>query len=297
MPKRTNDFQRLIYIIKQFLADDAEVAESKLLRDVVTGTEREVDVCIEKPFGGHLVTISIECRDRGRPADVTWVEEMKAKHERLPTNVLALVSSSGFSPEALEVAKLYKIETISLEKVSTSVASQIVGKLSSLWCRAVVLSPTQCSVSLEPVKDLPAETIRALPDNAVYAEDGSELGVLLQYVQLWLRSPEVMGQLLDLGTEAHEWFEFGVESPFAEGVTGKRRVYLRKEKPRILRAIDSVKVIGRCRFTVSEFPLQHGALNDMQVAWGSGVVADQDSFLVVAEQADTKPQFFLTPKP
>ncbi len=107
----------------------------------------------------------------------------------------------------------------------------------------------------------------------------------------------MMRQLLDLGTPAHEWFEFGVEPPFAEGVTGKRRVYLRKEKPRVLRAIDWVKVIGRCRFTVSEFPLKHGALNDVQVAWGSGVVGDQDSFLVVAEQADTNPQFLFTPKP
>jgi hypothetical protein len=97
MPKRTNDFQKLIYVIKQNLADDAEVKESKLLRDLVTGAEREVDVCIKKPVGGHLVTISVECRDRERPAHVGWVEEMIKKHERLPTNVLVLVSAGGLS--------------------------------------------------------------------------------------------------------------------------------------------------------------------------------------------------------
>jgi hypothetical protein len=126
--------------------------------------------------------------------------------------------------------------------------------------------------------------------------DGSEIGSFQQHVHLWLRSPQVVKRVLDLGTDSHEWFETRVEPPFAEGLTGERRIYLRKEEPKVLRAIDWVRVIGRCRFTVSEFPSKHGALNDVQVAWGSGRVVDQSSILVVTEQADAEPKFTLTIK-
>jgi hypothetical protein len=43
MPKRTNDFQRLVYLVRVNLADGATVTESKMLEDRVTKTMREVD--------------------------------------------------------------------------------------------------------------------------------------------------------------------------------------------------------------------------------------------------------------
>jgi hypothetical protein len=217
MPMRTNDFQRLVYEVERLLADDARVTESKLLRDLVTGAKREVDVSVEVPVGGHFVTISIECRDQTRAADVTWVEQMKAKHERLLTNVLTLVSSSGFTPGALEVADRYGIETVSLEEVSADDAARIVGKLSSLWCKSVELSATECSVRVEAVQGLPVDTFKASPDLLVFAEDGSEIGFLLQYVDLWLRSPEVMRRLLDLVTETTSGLSLGQSLPSRRG--------------------------------------------------------------------------------
>jgi len=95
MPKRTNEFQKIVFLVKKHVATGATVTESKLLRDRITGTEREVDIYVESVIAGHKVAISVECRDRGQRADVQWVEEMKAKHERLPTNALVLISSSG----------------------------------------------------------------------------------------------------------------------------------------------------------------------------------------------------------
>lgn len=59
--------------------------ESKMLTDRVTKRKREVDVCIEGHVGGHSVVVSVECRDHKRIADVSWVDAMKAKHDRLPT--------------------------------------------------------------------------------------------------------------------------------------------------------------------------------------------------------------------
>ena len=99
MPKRTNDFQRLVYLVRVNLADGATVTESKMLTDRVTNRKREVDVCIEGHVGQHPVIVSVECRAHKRIADVTWVDTMKAKHARLPTNALILASRSGFTTE------------------------------------------------------------------------------------------------------------------------------------------------------------------------------------------------------
>jgi hypothetical protein len=61
--------------------------------------------------------------------------------------------------------------------------------------------------------------------------------------------------------------------------------------------VDWVRVIGKCSFQLSEFPLRHGVLNDVRVAWGDGRVADRDRFLVVSERGDAEPEFSFMAKP
>jgi hypothetical protein len=86
IPKRANEFQRLIFAIRTNLATGAKVTESRLLRDRLTKRFREVDVCIESSVGGTSIMVCVECRDHARPADVGWVDAMKEKHTRLPTS-------------------------------------------------------------------------------------------------------------------------------------------------------------------------------------------------------------------
>jgi hypothetical protein len=47
MPARSNDFQRLVYLVKKLLARSATVTESKPLRHRGTNDFREMDICIE----------------------------------------------------------------------------------------------------------------------------------------------------------------------------------------------------------------------------------------------------------
>ena len=42
VPQRSNDFQRLVYLVKTHVAAGATVTESKLLPDWIAGTKREV---------------------------------------------------------------------------------------------------------------------------------------------------------------------------------------------------------------------------------------------------------------
>jgi hypothetical protein len=95
MPKRTNDFQRLVYLIRTNVAGDSTVTESAMLTDRLTGSKREVDVCIDGEVGGHSLMVCIECRDHQRVADVTWVDAMKAKHDFRLTPIRQLQTPSA----------------------------------------------------------------------------------------------------------------------------------------------------------------------------------------------------------
>lgn len=165
MPKRSNEFQRLVFLVKQHVAEGASVTESRLLRDRITGTDREVDICIEATVGGHDVVVSLECQDRARPADVSWVEEMKAKHERLRTNALVLVSHSGFTPEAQAVARSYGIDTLAIEGVSETTIQKFFGDIGSVWAKVFTLRPMKVVARVPEAGGLPVENVVVSPDN------------------------------------------------------------------------------------------------------------------------------------
>lgn len=116
MPKRSNEFQKLIALINGCLRGTGRVQESALLIDKTNGQEREVDILISSKIAEYPVNISVEVTARTRKADSTWVEEMHAKHMHLPTDKLVLVSRSGFYDPAVEKAKFLGIETITFEE-------------------------------------------------------------------------------------------------------------------------------------------------------------------------------------
>jgi hypothetical protein len=114
MPKHSNDFQKLIYLIRLQLEDNATVTESKFLHDNAANVEREVNIVIEAQVDEYSIIISIECHGRGRVANAKWVEQMAVKHETLPIDKLILISKSGFSDIALRKAKAQGIQAMTL---------------------------------------------------------------------------------------------------------------------------------------------------------------------------------------
>jgi len=113
MPQRSNLFQRLVLVLHEALAPEWNVTESKMLLDRASGELREVDIVASKLVMGHEMLLCIECRDHGRPADVTWVDSMAQKHTDLPTSKLVLWSSSGFTRGAKAKAGARKIDIVS----------------------------------------------------------------------------------------------------------------------------------------------------------------------------------------
>ena len=70
MPKRTNEYQQLVYLIHEQLKDrpDTVVTESKMLIDRVTGDECEADVIVDTVASGVPIVIAVDCRTRSHPA-------------------------------------------------------------------------------------------------------------------------------------------------------------------------------------------------------------------------------------
>jgi hypothetical protein len=112
MPIRSNIYQRLVAVVHEHVGPGWIVAESRMLKDSRTGQLREVDVVLDGSAAGYPILVGIEARDRGRVADVNWVEAMAKKHDDLPTNMLVLWSSTGFSKNAAAKAEALRIITV-----------------------------------------------------------------------------------------------------------------------------------------------------------------------------------------
>jgi hypothetical protein len=105
VPLRSNEKQQIIEMLKRMTAPaGCRVRTSSFLRGA-QDIPREVDVVVECDVDGQVFTQSFEVLGKSRPATLEWVEQMIQKHAELPTDRLFLVSWSGFSKNAMAVAK------------------------------------------------------------------------------------------------------------------------------------------------------------------------------------------------
>ncbi|MBF6173424.1 hypothetical protein [Nocardia blacklockiae] len=289
MPRRTNAFQTLVATISEHIRGEATVTESKMLQDIDTGTEREVDICIEHMVAGHLVRVCIECSSHNRPRDVSWVEQMHSKHLRLPTNLLVLASESGFTPEALKKARYCRIETAVPESLPPSFGTDIVGKIDILGFGAMDLTPERVRFGVEATADQPEEVVAALSDNVIFSADGKPLAFAQWYANEITRHLDVTtsDSLRNArGDETH--FSIVVEYPlFPDPITGEKvEIFLQKEEPtgNYLRRITFAEISGPARVRVGEIPLTHGELQGTGYSTGSAILSDGEPVYVVATE-------------
>ncbi|MGE8206039.1 restriction endonuclease [Heyndrickxia sp. NPDC080065] len=94
---------------KSFIEDEGWVTHFKVkknyhVRDNKTQTPRQIDVAIiEEGFGGEIL-IAVECKDHTNPIDITKIEEFITKLEGINANKGIMVSISGFTKKAMELA-------------------------------------------------------------------------------------------------------------------------------------------------------------------------------------------------
>jgi hypothetical protein len=146
MPKRSNDFQKLILLIERQLAPrGARVSESHVIRDTREAIPRELDVAVEIPVGARTLLVAIECVDHKRKTDVQWIDKMVGKYRDLPVSKVIAVSRSGFTAAARHKAALHNIDAISFsdaEKIdwATSIGTPVLVEYQHIQVRPRTIS-------------------------------------------------------------------------------------------------------------------------------------------------------------
>ena len=262
IPKRTNQFQQLIHSIHLQLDKDAKVTESKFLRDLITGVDREVDIVIEVETPVYPMIIGVECSGKGRIATIEWVEQMIAKHRDLPTNKLVLVSKAGFTPQAINKAKTSNVETLTLTKAVVADWTKVVGKLTQVYVVLPQINVTH--VAIFPPLDTSNIDVSALP---FYTYDGKLLCNLLDIVDACRREPNVVEYIVNNFNEPGD-YALWLERTITDGsyIIDKAGKKLKVERLRI-----AVVVHVKERIPVD---LQHTLFKDIQVAYGTLNVDD-----------------------
>ncbi len=284
MPKRTNAFQTVVFMIQSHIAGRAKVTESAELTDLVTGEPREVDVCIETQVAGHEIIVSIECRDQARKQAVGWIEEMHAKHSRLPTDHLVLVSSSGFTPNALTVARSYNIETVVPEELTEDRAAGIGARISRVGVgRLELVQVNEVRTVVEAIQE-PIIVPPELGDMTIFIETGTAVarlrdivhGIITGYYsadQILLNPPDN----IDSMNLHYDNLRFSLD--------GQPQFLYLSMPDGSLSQLRRITLTGDVRHTVSDVPMRHGQFQQIVYSWGEAVLEGKPT-LIVATKAD-----------
>ncbi len=259
-----------------------------MLRDLDSGNFREVDTCIESVTAGHPVIVSIECRAHKRPQTVSWVEEMRSKHLRLPTNVLVLVSSSGFTRSAIEKARQFGIATAVPGEIEPGrFGTEVVGKLDAIWMKSFTLTVGKVRLWVEESADRPAEIVVPFLDTSLFFEDGDFAMSAQDLAQGFMSSVDLENDAMRDALGDEEFFTIGRDPATAiEPESGEAvDLYLKKEEPtgNYLRKITRIEITGPAEVTVAEIPLTHRELNGTGYSAGAAKLGDRAVLVVATE--------------
>jgi (2Fe-2S) ferredoxin len=290
MPRRRNLFQDVVAIIHLHMAGGAVVEESAMLRNRLTGEEREVDVVVRSQVAGHPVTVSVEATSGSRRATVEWVERMVGKHRNLPTDRLVLVAEGGFTTQARMLAERENAIALAPEDIEgPDAAAKIVGRLKSLWPKLLALTPERFRVNVER-PDGTNVWFQGLPDNTLFTEDGTPVAYLNDTAHHLIRKrfPEIADQIgmNKIADDLDRWF---VLETAPHGTTPDGRVslfvqYAEVDPPELHRVV-AVVIEGKAHIEVRELQLRHMRLGDVQFSQGEVELAGIRSLVVVTEDS------------
>lgn len=287
VPRRTNQFQQVIHMIKDHLATDATVAESVELADSRTGDLREVDVVIESTQAGHDYTLSIECRDHKRRQDVRWVDEMWGKHFDLPTRILVLVSRSGFTEPARILAQKRGIELLDIDTSADTVA-RIAKRARELKVRTTTLDPHVAVAKVCSLTDGRIEHVHLPPECGIFLADRRVATTGHHLVQLLL-GIGMADPSLDTATGIDEVLYIEREPLRVKTPEGYQSLYLAKSSEGgTLWEIMSVRIAAQVLVETQDVIWSHGQAGSTEFGYGEVDVAEDSLLFVTTTEAGTE---------
>ncbi len=266
MPKRTNEFQQLVYVIQDQLAKNASVVESKMLSDLRTGAKVEVDIVIEATVGEINIVIGIECTARNRPPTVEWVREMIGKHQDLPIDKSILVSKSGFTSEASQKAISHGFEAITIEQANEADWEGIIDNLKNLALGSFEIKLLSGNVDYNQ-EELEGETLIVTGESILFEEGRNEPFTFANYINKVLNNQEIGVSVMEKWLtnpkeERKNYFEFTIT--FSPNITTKIKNHTNK-----LSTIRSVEIKAGCSVKTTPVSLKTGTYKNKKIAYAS----------------------------
>lgn len=293
MPKRSNEFQRLVAMLTHMSSSNAIVRESVELVEIVSGDPREVDVVAVGEVAGHGTIVGIECRDWKRKQDVQWVEQADNKFKDLGANVKVLVSSSGFTKGALAKAAQYGIKAITVGGVT----SEFVGRLVNNADRLEYHHWVTLTLKAEAVIAVDGLTQQLeLPGNVpVLLADGSQASMFVDLVNHIVTSHTRMhdGEWNEVFRKGEETYGKGKVKYIATGDSPQplfegQKVYLIGVSPRTgrheLYEIANVIVQFEAQRNIAHLPLTHGEYDGSYYSTGTAALGEGNTLQLVSRE-------------
>lgn len=289
MPKRSNEFQRLVAMLTMLKSGGATVHESVEVMEIASQERREVDVVAFGKVAGHQSAVFIECRDWKRPQDVQWVEQARTKFDDLGANVKILVSSSGFTKTALAKATRYGIKTITTGEVTPEFVGKVVNSADSAqyWHWVTLVQKAIVVITRDGVTQQ-----QELPGNVpiLYA-DGSEASMFEDLVNHVMRQHTwAHDQWEEVARKGEELYGKGKLKYVAtadgpEPRSNGQKVYVKgiscvtgQEE---LFEIANVIVTFEAKWTVADVPLSHGEYDGTYFSAGTAPLGDHNTVQLV----------------
>lgn len=287
MPKRSNEFQKLITLIeKQLASKNIYIEESKLIQDLKTGIKREVDIYIKSIVNGHKIKIALECRDRKRKADIQWIDELIGKYKNLPIDKVIAVSKSGFYVSVINAAKQSKIDLLTLEKALDTDWIRVVNNLNFMFITLVRFRPI--GLAFEANGSLFEQNASKIK---VQNQKGKLLGNLQDYSNTLLGYKKVNSQIYNgLTSKYHDKNEeFKDGNLIAEAKWRFKKDLLIKDDYGFEVNLNSIVYKFKCEVNKTSVPTEKFSYNNAQVATITKELHDMKIIMSVSESEEKQP--------
>lgn len=114
MPKKLGkEFEQAVAKVQSLFDDSSEISTNEKIKDRL-GQNREFDVVLRSKLSGYELLGVIECKDLKRKVGVQVVDGFHSKATNALAHFKVIVSKSGFTKNAIELAKFHGIGTLSL---------------------------------------------------------------------------------------------------------------------------------------------------------------------------------------
>ncbi len=194
--RQGRDLELLIKQIESFNIPNATILSPEYVKDVDTGTNREVDVGIRSNKDGVETFLAIECRDRKETEGIGWIEQLMSKKRSVGADGLIAVTSSTFAEPAKVKARK---NGIYIRSVSSVTEKEILNLLNETFVEVHSISPKLNAVSL--ITNEPVDFGKPLEDCAYFSQDRGQSLSFENLVNLVWKNKKFLNGVLAIRNE------------------------------------------------------------------------------------------------